>query len=240
MAEGDCTLKKRYFLSLCSVLIVFILSVFAIWTAISCAIPTSVMVHGPKRQLILDAGHGGEDGGAVSLSGVPESQINLAIVMKMDDILSFYGVSPILLRREDISLHDSGAETLREKKVSDLKNRVSAIQSADGATLISVHQNTYPAGNVMGFQSFYAPTEGSKELAQLIQSAVQDAIQKENRRTAKQIPQNVYLMNHVSCRAVLVECGFLTNQEEEKLLRSESYQRKLATVLSAVWLESEG
>lgn len=240
MAEGDCTLKKRFFLSLCSVLIVFILSAFAIWTAISCAIPTSVMIHEPKRQLILDAGHGGEDGGAVSLSGVPESQINLAIVMKMDDILSFYGVSPILLRREDISLHDSGAETLREKKVSDLKNRVSAIQSADGATLISVHQNTYPAGNVTGFQSFYAPTEGSKELAQLIQSAVQDTIQKENRRTAKQIPKNVYLMNHISCRAVLVECGFLTNQEEEKLLRSESYQRKLATVLSAAWLESEG
>lgn len=231
-------MKKRCFLSLCGVLIIFIVPTFVFCAVISRVIPTSVVVYEPKHQLILDAGHGGEDGGAVSLNGVPESQINLAIVMKMDDILGFYGVSPILLRREDISLHDAGAETLREKKVSDLKNRVSAIQSTDRATLISIHQNTYPTETVNGLQSFYAPTEGSKELAQIIQSAVQDTIQHENRRTAKQIPKSVYLMNHISCRAVLVECGFLTNPEEEKLLQSEAYQLKLAAVLSAAWLES--
>lgn len=232
-------MKKRYFLPLCGWLTVFIIPAFIFYAMVSCVIQTSMPVHNTECHLILDAGHGGEDGGAVSLNGVPESQINLAIVMKMDDILSFYGVSPILLRREDISLHDAEAETLREKKVSDLKNRVSAIQSADKATLISIHQNTYPTGDVRGLQSFYAPTEGSKELAQLLQNAVQTTIQQENRRTAKQIPKSVYLMNHISCRAVLVECGFLTNPEEEELLRSESYQRKLASVLSAAWLEGE-
>ena len=85
--------------------------------------PTSVIKAGT---LILDAGHGGEDGGAVSVTGAAESGINLDIVLKMEDILGFYGQAPILLRREDISLHDSSADTLREKKVSDLKNRVSA------------------------------------------------------------------------------------------------------------------
>lgn len=230
-------MKKQHFLYLCGWLVVLIVPACVLYAMVNYVIPASVTVPKSEHQLILDAGHGGEDGGAVSLNGVPESQINLAIVMKMDDILNFYGVSPILLRREDISLHDAEAKTIREKKVSDLKNRVSAIQSADGATLISIHQNTYPTGDVRGLQSFYAPTDGSEELAQAIQSTIQNTIQQNNRRRAKQIPKSVYLMNHISCRAVLIECGFLTNREEEKLLQSNAYQRKLAAVLSATWLE---
>lgn len=197
---------------------------------------TVLPISTPINHLILDAGHGGEDGGAVSLSGVPESQINLAIVQKMDDILGLYGLAPVLLRREDISLHDPHSNTLHEKKVSDLKNRVSAIQSTQNATLISIHQNIYPKSSAKGLQVFYAPTEGSEELAQLIQSAVQTTIQGENNRLVKQIPKTVYLMNHISCRAVLVECGFLSNREEEVLLLDAAYQRKLAAVMSSVWL----
>lgn len=189
--------------------------------------------------LILDAGHGGEDGGAVSISGVSESMINLSIVKKMDSILGFYGIPAHLLRQEDISLHSPEAKTLREKKVSDLKNRVAYIQSLEHATVISIHQNKYPSPDVRGLQSFYAPTEGSQELAQVIQSAVQDTIQKYNQKKPKQIPKEVYLMNHISCRAVLVECGFLSNREDEALLLDDSYQTKLAAILSAVWLEEQ-
>ena len=92
--------------------------------------------------LVLDAGHGGEDGGAVSITGVPESRINLSIVLSLRDVLGLYGVDPILLREEDISLHTGDANTLREKKRSDLKNRTAAIEAVEGGTLISIHQNT--------------------------------------------------------------------------------------------------
>lgn len=204
----------------------------------------SVVVPAATEQaetLILDAGHGGEDGGAVSVSGTRESQINLSIVLKLDDLLGMYGTAPVLLRDSDISLHDSDCVTLREKKVSDLKNRVEAIESVEQAVLISIHQNSYPDGRYHGTQSFYAPTEGSEALAQQIQSAIQTSLQPDNNREIKQIPDTIYLMNHISCPAVLVECGFLTNEEEEARLRDEDYQRKLAAVLMSAWLNvSEG
>lgn len=195
--------------------------------------PVALQRTGP---LVLDAGHGGEDGGAVSLTGVPESQINLAIVLRLRDVLGLYGVDPVVLREEDISLHDSDAGTLREKKRSDLKNRVSAIEAVEGGTLLSIHQNTYTSSRYRGSHAFYAPTEGSQVLAEHIQASIKAALQPENERVVKQIPDSVYLMNHITCPAVLIECGFLTNPEEEALLRDEDYQRKLAAVIAASWL----
>jgi N-acetylmuramoyl-L-alanine amidase len=196
----------------------------------------STLGMGEEKILILDAGHGGEDGGAVSITGVPESQINLNIVLKMNDILGFYGTAPILLREEDISLHDESAVTLREKKVSDLKNRVEMIQTHQNATLISIHQNTYSDSKYHGAQVFFAETPGSKELGEQIQLTFKSCLQPENNRATKQIPESVFLMNHIDCPAVLVECGFLTNPEEEKQLRDSTYQKKLAALLSSVWL----
>ena len=201
------------------------------------ALPAVVpVVTGQARTLILDAGHGGEDGGAVAPNGTPESRINLAVVLKMDELLGFYGVSPVLLRDADRSLHDEGAETLREKKVSDLKNRAAAIEQTANAVLISVHQNSYPEQKYRGSQVFFAPTEGSQPLAQHIQQTLRTGLQPDNTRETKEIPDTVYLMNHVTCPAVLVECGFLTNPEECLLLQDEGYQRKLAAVLTAAWL----
>lgn len=191
---------------------------------------------GQANTLVLDAGHGGEDGGAVSSNGARESQINLAIVLKLDDLLGMYGTAPVLLRDSDISLHDSDCVTLREKKVSDLKNRVEVIEATENAILLSIHQNSYPDGRYHGTQSFYAPTEGSEILAQQIQSAIRASLQPDNNREVKEIPDTIYLMNHISCPAVLVECGFLTNEEEEARLRDEDYQRKLAAVLMTAWL----
>ena len=191
---------------------------------------------GRGRALILDAGHGGEDGGAVSITGVPESQINLAIVLKLRDVLGLYGVDPILLRETDVSLHDSGAGTLREKKRSDLKNRVAAVEAVEGGTLLSIHQNTYPGSRYHGAHVFYAPTEGSQELAEHFQNSIKAALQPENERAVKRIPDTVYIMNHVTCPAILIECGFLTNPEEEAMLRDEDYQRRLSAVIAAAWL----
>ena len=192
---------------------------------------------GSGYTLVLDAGHGGEDGGAVSLTGVPESGINLDIVLKLDQVLGLYGQAPVVLRTSDLSLHDEYADTLREKKVSDLHNRVSAIESVENAVLLSVHQNNFTNSKYHGAQVFFAPTNGSQELAVHTQEILRAALDPDNVRQAKPIPDTVYLMNHISCPGILVECGFLSNPEEEALLRTSGYQTKLAAAMAGAWLQ---
>lgn len=192
-----------------------------------------------ERVWVVDPGHGGEDGGAVSITGVPESGINLAIAKRLDALLGFYGENCYLMREEDISLHDPEAQTLREKKVSDLHNRAETVQALEGAILVSIHQNIFPQSRYHGSQVFYAPTQGSQALAEAFQTALQTHLQPDNSRQAKPIGDNVYLMNHVDCPAVLVECGFLSNPEEEAQLRREDYQTKLAAVAAGVCLAQE-
>ena len=189
--------------------------------------------------LVLDAGHGGEDGGAVSLTGVPESQINLTIVQRLDLLLGLWGRAPVVLRQEDVSLHDPSADTLREKKVSDLKNRVAAVEGTENAVLLSIHQNMFTDAKYHGAQVFYAPTDGSREFAVHAQEILRQVVDPDNERQAKPIPESVYLMNHVTCPAILVECGFLSNPEEEGKLRSAGYQLQLAAALAGAWLQYE-
>lgn len=187
--------------------------------------------------LIIDAGHGGEDGGAVSLSGASESQINLSIALKLDQILGLYGLPVMLTRSEDISLHDKNAKTLHDKKVSDLQNRVAIAQSLQYGVLISIHQNSYPSPKYSGAQVFFAPTEQSDQFANIMQNSLRYVLNPNNNRLPKEIPSTIYLMNHVSCCAILVECGFLTNPQEEALLLNVSYQTKMATALAGGYLE---
>lgn len=186
--------------------------------------------------VIIDAGHGGEDGGAVSLSGASESQINLAVALRTDQVLGLFGVPVLLLREEDVSLHSEGASTLRQKKSSDLHNRVAAIEAQNNAVLLSIHQNSYPNPRYSGAQVFYAPTDGSQVLAETMQTVLREGLDPSNGRQIKCIPDTIYLMNHISCPAVLVECGFLTNPQEEQLLLTEGYQTKLAAVLAGGYL----
>lgn len=189
-----------------------------------------------RQTLLIDAGHGGEDGGAVSVSGAVESHINLSIALRTKALMDFFGVDAILLRDRDISLHDSNAETLRQKKVSDLHNRVAAIEGTEDAVLLSIHQNTFTSPNYHGAQVFFGLNPQSQPLAQAIQDTIRNTLDPENSRAATKIPSTVYLMNHISCPAVLVECGFLSNPAEDALLQTATYQTKLATVLTASFL----
>ena len=173
---------------------------------------------------IVDAGHG----------------INLAIALRLEDILAFCGAAPVMLRREDISLHDPEAGSLKEKKSSDLRNRTRAVQDLSGATLISVHQNSYPESRYDGAQVFYAPTEGSQALAEYTQEILRQTLDPDNGRQAKQIPDTVYLMNHIDNRAILVECGFLSNPQEAARLRDPVYQTKIAAALASACLTFQG
>lgn len=191
------------------------------------------------RQLILDAGHGGEDGGAVSLTGVSESTINLSVVLKLDQLLGFCGVSSILLRESDISLHDPQSETLRQKKVSDLHNRVAAIEATADPVVISIHQNTFSNPAYHGAQVFFREGTAGQTFAALVQDTIRQCLDPDNRRTPTKIPDSVYLMKHITCPAVLVECGFLSNPEEEAKLRQGDYQTQMALCVASAWLTSD-
>jgi len=189
----------------------------------------------PQRRIVLDAGHGGEDGGAVSVTGTPESQINLAVTQKLDQLLGFYGISSLPLRESDISLHDSTANTIREKKVSDLHNRVAAIEEVENAVVLSIHQNFFTDPAYHGAQVFYREGEDSFLLAGLVQEAIHRYLDTGNERKPAKISDSVYLMKHITCPAILVECGFLSNLAEEEKLRSPGYQTQMAMcVLSGV------
>ena len=186
--------------------------------------------------LVIDPGHGGEDGGAVSITGVPESRINLSIALKCDQVAGLYGLPTLLLRREDVSLAPAEAETLREKKRGDLQRRVALTEQTPGAWLLSIHQNKFDSPSSHGAQVFYRPDPSSEVWAKATQSLLCSAADPGNRRKVKQIPKEIYLMSHVTCPAILVECGFLSNPAEEQRLQQEDYQRRLAVVLMGAFL----
>lgn len=189
------------------------------------------------QTLVIDAGHGGEDGGAVSVSGVSESVINLAVARRLDAIMGLFGVNTLMLRTGDVSLGSEGLPTMRERKVSDLHNRVAAINGVENAVLISIHQNSFTDARYDGAQVFYAPTEGSRFFAEYTQELLRVCLAPDNDRRAKPIPESVYLMSHISCKAILVECGFLTNPAEDRLLQQPDYQLKLALTVAGAYFQ---
>ena len=186
--------------------------------------------------VVIDAGHGGEDGGAVSISGAIESQLNLTIAQRLDAMLGLYGVNTLLLRNSDISLHSSDAQTIREKKVSDLHNRVNTIESLKDPVVISIHQNTFSNSKYRGAQVFYADTKGSHELAERMQIGLVQTLNPGSKRKVKKA-EGIYLMEHIENPGILVECGFLSNSEEEAKLSDPAYQKKLCCVIAAVMAE---
>lgn len=187
--------------------------------------------------LILDAGHGGEDGGAVSAAGGKESEVNLAIVLKMEALMVFLGVEPVLIRREDISLHTPECATLREKKRSDLQQRAALIQRTENAMVISVHQNYFTDSRYSGAQVFYNPGDVSRQWGERTQQALRQVLDGNNERKAAGLSSQVYLFEHISCPAILVECGFLSNGEEASLLFTQGYQKKIAVALSGAYIQ---
>lgn len=197
---------------------------------------TATSAVGGQWTLILDAGHGGEDGGASTAAGDKESDINLAIAQKARALMTFLGVEPLLSRETDISLHSSGAETIRQKKVSDLKNRVALIEDTPNAMLLSVHQNHFTDPRYNGAQVFFNSDDISRQWGEAAQEVLRQVLSPDNDRKAKPMPDGIYLFDHVSCPAILVECGFLSNGEEAALLLTDTYQRKVAMALAGAYL----
>lgn len=189
--------------------------------------------------VVLDAGHGGEDGGAVSLSGALEKDLNLAIALKTEQIMALCGIPPIMTRSSDEIEYPKNANRTRERKVADTKRRTALVNAIDNAVMISIHQNKYGTDtSPHGAQTFYAPTAGSEEFAALMQEIITQTLDPGNKRNIVKIPQSIYLLNNVDCPAILIECGFLSNIPECKLLETDSYQTKLAMAITSALFNS--
>lgn len=179
--------------------------------------------------IIVDAGHGGIDGGATSCTGVLESQLNLEIALRLNDLFHFLGYDTYMVRTTDTSIYTEG-NTIAAQKVSDLKQRVKLVNETQNSILISIHQNTYPDGRYSGAQVFYADDEISQKLARQLQTAFRETINPGSNRQCKP-SDGIYLMQHITRPGVLIECGFISNDEEEARLCSEEYQKKISCVI---------
>ena len=201
---------------------------------------TVALAQGGGPVLLIDPGHGGEDGGAVAEDGTTEAEINLAVSLELESLAGLLGVETAMTRREDVSLGDPALPTVRQRKTDDLKVRTQAANALPEAVTISVHQNTLPGyPTVQGAQVFHGGGERSAGLAQ----AVQDALNATVNAAAKEIKtaQGVYLLSHAQGTAVLVECGFLSNSRETAALKTADHQKRLAVSILAptlAWLSA--
>ena len=184
------------------------------------------------KTIILDAGHGGEDGGASSADGLLEKDLNLALALTMQEILAANGVNVILTRDTDTLLYDRNVNFQGRKKMLDMAARLKIVEEAPNAVFVSLHMNTYPLPSCQGVQVWYSENnDASFEMAKTIHSTTQELLQHENDRPVKRSGSSIYLLHHLYCPAVLIECGFLSSPEEAALLGDENYRQQLALTL---------
>ena len=184
------------------------------------------------KTIILDAGHGGEDGGASSADGLLEKDLNLALALTMRDILLASGVKVVLTRETDTLLYDRNVNFQGRKKMLDMAARLKIAENTTDPVFVSLHMNTYPHPSCEGVQVWYSENnDASFELAKTIHATTQELLQHANDRPVKRSGSSIYLLHHLECPAVLVECGFLSNPEEAALLADEAYRQQLALTL---------
>ena len=180
------------------------------------------------KTVILDAGHGKPDEGAESSNGTTEAETNLKITLKVQNLLEQSGCTVILTRSDENAIYDLDSKTLKQKKISDIRNRVKIGNESSSDIFVSIHLNKIPQQQYYGWQCFYKDgNEQSNKLAKGIQENLNKSIQKQNNRVAMKI-DNIYIIKHVEIPTAIVECGFLSNPEEEKQLLEDTYQDKIA------------
>ena len=224
--------KKKIMLAIAGVFIlIIVVCVFRFSKNQKNVIPT-VALPVSNKVIVLDAGHGRRRPEEVQLLiGLSEAGINLNIALKVQNLLEQAGSTVILTRSDDNGIYDLDKKTLREKKVSDIKNRVKIGNESEADIFVSIHMNKIPETQYWGWQTFFKKDdEKSKMLAKCLQSGLNETIQKENKRESLKI-ENVYIIEHVEIPTAIVECGFLSNEEEKELLKTNEYQDKLAWVI---------
>lgn len=217
--------KKRLILIAC--FIIMAVSMFYFQDSKEDAIPT-VTLPVSNKVIVLDAGHGVPDEGAQSSNGTTEAETNLKIALKVQNLLEQSGSTVILTRSDENAIYDIDSKTLKQKKISDIHNRVKIGNESSADIFVSIHLNKIPQQQYYGWQCFFKEgNEKSTNLAKSLQSNLNESMQKENKRVAMKL-ENVYIMKHVEIPISIVECGFLSNPEEEKLLLTDEYQDRLA------------
>ena len=209
----------------------------AVKNRVTGAVAASTETH-TGHTLIIDPGHGGEDGGAVSVTGTRESAINLAIAERSAALAAFMGEEPVMTRESEELDYPPEAASTRARKVFDQKRRAELINAAPDAVLISIHQNKYTSASPKGAQAFYR--DGGEELAEKLQELFFRYINTDKKRSASPVSENVYLMRAVKCPAVLVECGFLSNPEEAAKLESAEHQKLLSLMIIGAYFAVYG
>ena len=191
-----------------------------------------------RREIIIDAGHGGVDSGALGLYGLVEKDINLSISLKLADMLDAFGFKTTLVRGADESIHDPDANTIRKKKNTDLVNRLKLMNKSPSSITVSIHQNIFEESRYSGAQMFYGVKNPESEtLAQYLQENFRKYLQPENNRKIKSAGTNLYLMQNAVTPAVLCECGFLSNPNEAAKLSDSEYQDMVAYVIAISLIE---
>ncbi len=187
--------------------------------------------------VVIDAGHGGEDGGAVNDDGVLEKDINLIVSNDISDLLYFLGFNVVQTRTDDTAL-DTEADTVHSRKVADMKKRLKIFNSKDSNVVISIHQNKFPQSKYHGTQVFFSPNNPkSQTLAESIKQSVKKQLQPDNERECKKADSGIYLLKNAQTPAVIVECGFISNPEECNKLLSEDYQKQISYAIVTGFLD---
>lgn len=228
--------KTLYIITLCVVIVCVCVLLYSAFS--NSAIHTSSDdIAEDMPHIVIDAGHGGEDGGAEA-DGVLEKDINLNIANKLADVLRLCGYRVTEIRDEDISVYTDDAETLRQKKTSDLKRRAEIFNEDVNNIVVSIHQNKFDNSAYSGTQVFYSTNnENSAILAESIRNSVVSLLQKDNTRELKPANSDIYVLDHAQVPAVIVECGFLSNSEERAKLLDERYQSEMAYAVAMGVLE---
>lgn len=227
-------LRNSRLIIIFSILFLIILSAMLYFTFMANSSADGVMTKPVLKQtVIIDAGHGGDDGGAIGIDGTVEKDINLDIALKSEKLLKFYGFDVIMTRTEDIMTCDDGLDSLRKRKVSDIHNRFDVLEKNHDAVFISIHQNKFEDNSQHGTQVFYSGNnDESKLLAESIQNSIVSVLQPDNSRVVKKSGSGIYLLYHAKLPAVLVECGFISNPAEVKKLNDEKYRMKIAFLIA--------
>ncbi len=186
-----------------------------------------------QYNLVIDAGHGGIDCGALGMDGSKESEINLGIALKLRALAEFYSVENTMIRQDD----STKSSTEKYSEHDDLVCRTEIVNNTVNPVFISIHQNSYPTGQPHGAQVLYSAAEGSELLGTITHTNLITQLDPENRRVAAPAPESLYILSHISCPAILVECGFMSNLGDINKLKTADYQKSVSAILMASYLQ---
>lgn len=218
-------ITKKNIILVFSLIFIFIMSSF-----FYSSYQKSMIASVTSNVIILDAGHGGEDGGAVGVTGIKEKDLNLKIAHKLKEKLLNAGINVVMTRNEDIMLCDKNQQ--KKRKRTDFDNRIKIAQNYDNAIFISIHMNYFEDRTQSGAQIFYSKNNPeSKTIASVLQEELKNSLNPNNKRQIKGAGKEIYLLSNLKIPACLIECGFISNPTEEQLLNSDNYQDKLSETI---------